>query len=87
MCLICCVQHAVVYAGGLHDLFLSHLNIRILCFELLLIVLFVFYVSSCLDSVVVEYRIISLLYKNYNKKRRSGQQQQKQNKTPKNNIK
>ena len=63
MCLICCVQHAVVYAGGLHDLFLSHLNIRILCFELLLIVLFVFYVSSCLDSVVVEYRIISLLYK------------------------
>ena len=36
MCLICCVQHAVVYTGGVHDLFLSHLNIRILCFELLL---------------------------------------------------
>ena len=33
-------------------------------FELLLIVLFVLYVSSCLDSVVVEYRIKSLLYKN-----------------------
>ena len=48
MCLIGCVQHAVVYAGGLHDLFLSHLNIRILCFELLLIVLFVLYVSIIL---------------------------------------
>ena len=62
MCLICCVQHAVVYTGGLHDLFLSHLNIRTLCFALLLMVLFVLYgVSAYLDSVVVEYRIISLL--------------------------
>ena len=48
MCWIGCVQHAVVYTGGLHDLFLSHLNIRILCFELLLIVLFVLYVSIIL---------------------------------------
>ena len=48
MCLICWVQHAVVYTGGLHDLFLSHLNIRILCFELLLIVLFALYVSIIL---------------------------------------
>ena len=48
MCLICCVQHAVVYTGGLHDLFLSHLNIRTLRFELLLIVLFVLYASIIL---------------------------------------
>ena len=48
LCLIGCVQHAVVYAGGLHDLFLSHLNIRTLCFELLLIILFVLYVSIIL---------------------------------------
>ena len=44
------------------------------------------WVSSCLDSVVVEYRIISLLYKKINIKK-GGQQQQKQNKNLKNNIK
>ena len=48
MCLICCVQHAVVYTGGLHDLFLSHLNIRTL-FRV---------IADCIVCIVCEYQLV-----------------------------